>query len=140
MPRLVVVGALGLMLLGCDLPRDPEHTESLVRARQVIRLGGVAGADPDTAADATLAELSRRLGARIERREEESEILLSALENGELDLVYGHFAQDSPWSRIVHFGEAEGWTGKPPRHRQVPRFAMRNGENGWIMTVARAGE
>lgn len=140
MPRVVVAGALGLTLLGCDLPRDPEDTESLVRARETIRLGWVSGARPDPAAQATLAELSRRLGARVERREGESEALLSDLEKGRLDLVYGHFAQSSPWSRNVHLGEAEGWQTKPPKDHQAPRFAMRNGENGWIMTVARAGE
>jgi hypothetical protein len=137
---LLVAGALGLTLLGCDLPRDPDDTESLVRARETIRLGWVSGAGADPAAQATLARLSRELGARVERREGESEALLSDLERGHLDLVYGHFAQASPWSRKVHFGEAEGWTAKPPKDRQVPRFAMQNGENGWIMTVARAGE
>jgi len=140
MGRLVVAGALGLMLLGCDLPRDPEETESLVRENQVIRLGWVSGAEPDPAADATLARLSDRTGARIERRDDESEALLSQLEKGELDLVYGHFAQNSPWATLVHFGDAEGWEEKPPKDLQVPRFAMRNGENGWIMTVAEAGE
>lgn len=135
-----MAGALGLTLPGCDLPRDPEETESLVRARQTIRLGWVRGAEPDPAAQATLAELSRKLGAEIERHEGESETLLNDLEKGRLDLVYGQFAQDSPWSRLVHFGEAEGWTTKPPKHQQVPRFLMRNGENGWIMTVARAGQ
>jgi hypothetical protein len=137
---LLVAGALGLTLLGCDLPRDPDDTESLVRARETIRLGWVSGAEADPAAQATLAELSRKLSARVERREGESEALLSDLEGGHLDLVYGHFAQSSPWSRKVHFGEAEGWQTKPPKDHQAPRFAMQNGENGWIMTVARAGE
>jgi hypothetical protein len=137
---LLAAGALGLLLLGCDLPRDPDNTESLVRARETIRFGWVSGARPDPAAEATLAKLSRRLRARVERREGQSEALLSDLEKGHLDLVYGHFAQSSPWSRKVHFGEAEGWQTKPPKDHQAPRFAMQNGENGWIMSVARAGE
>jgi hypothetical protein len=128
------------MLAGCDLPRDPESTEDLIRSRQTIRLGWVSGARPDPAAQATLGELSRKLGARVERRQGESEALLSELEKGELDLVYGHFAEISPWSRLVHLGEAEGAAAKPPKDRHAPRFAMRNGENGWIMTVARAGQ
>jgi hypothetical protein len=140
MPRLVFAGALGLMLAGCDLPRDPEGTENLIRSRQTIRLGWVSGARPDPAAQATLAKLSRTLGARVERREGEGEVLLSELEKGELDLVYGHFAETSPWSRLVHLGQAEGAAEKPPKNEHAARFAMRNGENGWIMTLARAGE
>lgn len=139
MARLVFAGALGLMLAGCDLPRDPESTESLVRSRQTIRLGWVSGARPDPAAQATLGKLSRKLGARIERHEGESEVLLSDLEEGRLDLVYGHFAESSPWAKMVHLGEAEGATKKPPKDQHAPRFAMRNGENGWIMAVAHAG-
>jgi hypothetical protein len=140
MPRLVFAGALGLMLAGCDLPRDPESTEDLIRSRQAIRLGWVSGARSDPAAQATIGKLSRKLGARVERREGESEALLSELEKGRLDLVYGHFAESSPWSRLVHLGAAEGAAAKPPKDRHAPRFAMRNGENGWIMTVARASE
>ncbi|MXP40393.1 hypothetical protein GRI75_01875 [Altererythrobacter soli] len=139
MARLVFAGALGILLAGCDLPRDPEGTESLVRSRQTIRLGWVSGARPDPAAQATLAKLSRKFGARVERHAGESEALLSELEEGRLDLVYGHFAESSPWATKVHLGEAEGAKKKPPKDRHAPRFAMRNGENGWIMAVARAG-
>jgi hypothetical protein len=64
----------------------------------------------------------------------ESEVLLTKLENGDLDLVIGHFEKSSPWAQRVTIGpklksERQGmaeWHLAP---------AMRNGENGWIGLV-----
>lgn len=125
-----------LALLSCaDIPRDPKRTEALVRETGVIRLGWVGGAAPDDAATRALGKLAAQTGASVERHEGESEAVLSDLKDGKLDLVYGHFPQSSPWSKEVHFGRALGWRAKPPKHEHVPRFAMRNGENGWVMLV-----
>lgn len=135
--RMVLAASL-VALPGCDLPQDQEQTEILVRERGAIRLGRVAGARPDPVGEAVLAAVSHDIGVGIETREGESERLLSDLEEGELDLVYGHFPQDSPWSRKVYFGQPLGWDSPPPPHTHVPRFVMRNGENRWIMRIERA--
>lgn len=128
-----------LALVSCaDIPRDPERTEALVRETGVIRLGWVSGAAPDEAASRALGKLSAQTGASVELHEGESDAVLSDLKNGKLDLVYGHFPQSSPWSKEVHFGQALGWRAQAPKHEHVPRFAMRNGENGWVMLVAEA--
>lgn len=121
-----------------DIPRDPEGTEDRVRATQVIRLGMVAGAAPDPAAEETLARLERATGALAERTTGPGEQLLEGLETGEYDLVYGHFAEDSPWAAGVHLGTPPGGPDSAPASLRLPRFAFRMGENGWIAEVERA--
>lgn len=130
-----VLLGLFLLLVACGIPRDPEGTTARVRSSSTIRLGEVAGAPPDAHARAVLAELSSSTGARIERHQGHGEALLEALQAGELDLVYGRFADDSPWMSHVHLGERTDSAADPPPSMRVPRFAYRNGENGWIALV-----
>lgn len=138
--RLTAMAFLGAISLGgCgDMPRDPERTEALVRESGTIRLGWVEGTPPDAKALEVLGHVARSTGARVERSVADSEHLLSELEHGKIDLVYGRFAQDSPWATKVHLGQALGWRAAPPKHVEAPRFAFRNGENGWIMRFAKA--
>ncbi|WP_052761844.1 hypothetical protein [Aurantiacibacter luteus] len=132
----IIVAALGAALLaGCGMPRDPDGTSERVRASRVIRLGEIVGAEPDAQASAALARVARLTGAQVERRQGHGEEMLEALQAGELDLVYGRFADDSPWAAEVYFGEQPGRIGNPGKSERVPRFAFRNGENGWIATV-----
>lgn len=131
----LVLLAAAILPACSDIPRDPERTESLVRETGVIRLGWVGGATADEAANVALGKLSARTGARIERHVGESDQVLRDLAEGKLDLVYGPFAKTSPWAKEVHFGSALGWRAKPPKQERVSRFAMRNGENGWVMLV-----
>lgn len=124
---------------GCgDIPRDSEGTEALVRESKTIRLGWIAGTPPEAKAHDVLAKLEKATGARTQRSEGDSETLLGDLEDGKIDLVYGSFAMDSPWVKHVHLGKALGWRAEPPKHVAAPRFAYRNGENGWIMRVETA--
>lgn len=126
---------------GCsELPRDPERTEALVRESGAIRLGWVTGAQSDPKALQVLGEVERITGARTERISGDSETLLSDLEDGKIDVVYGRFAQASPWAKKVHLGSALGWRASPPKHVETPRFAFRNGENGWIMRFERIAQ
>lgn len=136
--RLALTGLAGLILASCDMPRDPEMTTSLVRETGTIRLGWIEDARADAHVSDALAELQETTGAGLQIRRGDSEEILSELAEGKIDLAYGNFAMDSPWSKEVHFGRAIGWRARPPRHESVQRFAMRNGENGWIMTVEKA--
>lgn len=121
-----------------DIPRDPERTESLVRETGTIRLGVTNGGKQSEDAKRALERVAAITNARIERRMGESEQLLSELRDGRIDLVYGSFADASPWGKEVHFTSAPGWRAKPPPSQAVPRFAIRNGENGWLMLVENA--
>jgi hypothetical protein len=130
---------MALFASSCDdLPRDPERTEDLVRESKVIRLGWVEGEPSGSEVSTVLSRIEQATGARAERRPGDSETLLGELEDGKIDLVYGRFADDSPWARKVHFGYPLGYRAQPPKHVEAPRFAMRNGENGWIMRLERA--
>lgn len=130
-----------LALAACtDLPRDPHGTLDRVEAGKTIRLGQIAGSPTDAAAEATLRRLSARTGARVSRTEGHGEELLEGLEDGDFDLVYGHFADDSPWATGVHFGTPPGGPKHPPKSLRIARFAFRMGENGWITAVEEAGK
>lgn len=138
--RLFLLTLVALFLSSCDVPRDPELTEQQVRESGVVRLGWVEGTPADPAALAALTRILQATDATAQRVTGDSERLLGELKNGKIDLVYGRFAQQSPWAKEVHFGRALGWRAKPPKHEEVPRFAFRQGENGWIMLVERASE
>lgn len=131
--------ALAPALASCaDLPRDPERTEALVRESNAIRVGWVTGSPFYPPVNDALAAIARSTDARLERHDGDSETLLRELEKGKIDLVYGSFAMDTPWSKHIHLGKALGWRAEPPKHFAAPRFAYRNGENGWIMRVEEA--
>lgn len=120
-----------------ELPRDPEGTTERVRRTHEIVLGDIAGAPPSPDAEWVLDRVAARLGARVTRVDGHGEDLLNRLEKGKVDLVYGHFAKASPWARRVHFGTPLGRRRKVGKEEHVPRFAFRNGENGWIALVER---
>ncbi|GGD60078.1 hypothetical protein GRI62_00375 [Erythrobacter arachoides] len=123
------------IVAGCGIPLDPGGTTDRVRDDRIIRLGEIAGADPDASVRAALVRVAEATDARIERTPGHAEELLEALEAGRLDLVYGRFAGDSPWATHVHFGKQPGRADAPGKSERVPRFAYRNGENGWITLV-----
>lgn len=127
-----------LALGACDIPLDPSQTSERIRTKQVIRVGWVDNTPAGPVAQAALVKLSEESGARIEQRPGDSETLLGELEKGKLDLVYGRYPATSPWTKRVYFGRPHGWLAKPPKDDPVPRFAMPNGENRWIMAVEKA--
>src|SRR5690606_27027493 len=121
-----------------DLPRDPEGTTERVRHAHEIVLGEVAGAPLSPGVGRTLDRVAARLDPGVETVSGHGEDLLGRLEKGEVDLVYGHFAASSPWAARVHFGTPLGSRRNIGKDERVPRFAFRNGENGWIALVERA--
>jgi len=127
--------AMAAALASCGLPRDPERTADTVRANGVLRLGMVAGDERDEAAERQLAAAAREHGAVVRRRTASAHELLRDLEDGGLDLVYGRFPADSPWATRIHLGRVPRQLAEPPEDVAAPRFAFRNGENGWIMAV-----
>ena len=136
--QLAVAGLVGVALAGCDMPHDPQMTTSLVRETHTIRLGWIEGAESDEYVQEALSKLQRKTGAGVEITRGDSEKLLADLAEGKLDLAYGTLPMDSPWSKEVYFGSALDWRARPPSYEPVSRFAMRHGENGWIMLVEAA--
>lgn len=129
--------ALATGLGACDLPRDPETTLDRIEDSGTIRLGLVAGTALSAPAGRKLDRTVRERGAELQIERDEGEALLMELEEGGLDLVYGNFAASSPWRSRVHLGNVPGRSQQPPSDEPAPRFAFRNGENGWIMAMER---
>lgn len=136
--RWALLGPLAAMLYACDMPRDAADTEQGIRERGEVLLGEVEGVEPDPASRRALDRAARALGAGVTRIPGHGEELLENLADGKLDIVYGEFADDSPWAANVHFGQPAGSNDKPGKSERVPRFAFRNGENGWITRVEEA--
>ena len=133
MGRIVVIVALMCGLAACDsYPRDSAGTLDSVRARQTIRLGLASTERTDQPIlDRLSAELGKATGARIQVTGGSEEELLARLEHGELDLVAGHFAEDSPW--LADAALIEPLASRPVGERNIGlALVARNGENAWI--------
>lgn len=131
--------AAALAACGLDVPRDVDGTLERVRATHVIHVGLVEGPVPASARPAVAAFLARlraATGARPEIVRGSAEPLLAGLEEGELDLVIGEIAQDSPWIADVAVIEplAERTVGQ---HRLGLSPIARNGENAWVVLLER---
>ncbi|MFS0737874.1 hypothetical protein ABC347_12560 [Sphingomonas sp. 1P06PA] len=124
-----------LIVVGCDLPRDPDGTLDRIEADRSFRVGLIAnGGDARGAAEqaALIDRIARRTAARPVIRHGSAEPLLAELEAGGLDVVIGHFDGASPWSRLVTLTDPIRDYGG---HGLVA--ALPNGENRWIMLVER---
>jgi hypothetical protein len=123
-----------------NYPDDIAGTSDRIRKTRVFRVGIVAvGNDhvDETAVDAYLARIERVTGARRLLKMAAAEPLLAALEHGDLDIVIGEFADDTPWVPEVAFVDplANRLVGK----RTISLFPVaRNGENRWIMLLEKA--
>lgn len=132
--KALLFPAAALLLAGCGaVPVDPDGTLERIRGERRFNVGLIAsGAPVAERAQGLLGRLSRATGARASVEHGAAEALLTRLEEGELDLVVGEFAEKSPWAAQVTLTEpiaAEG--------RMVLAAAARNGENGWIALVHR---
>jgi len=123
-----------LLAAGCDaIPSDPDGTLERVREQRSFRVGLIAShsAPPDAAAD-LLRRLSRATSAKAMLERGPAEALLTRLEEGDLDLVLGEFAEKSPWAAQVTLSEPIVTNGPT-----ILAAAARNGENAWIALVHR---
>ena len=127
------------LLLACsscsDFPRDPDGTLDRIRSEGRFNVGLVA---PLTAQGGPHEAFLGRLGAKTSARPAfttgDSEPLLKKLEEGELDLVIGHFDKKSPWSTMVEIGPALH-SAKQGKATIELAPVMPVGENAWIALV-----
>lgn len=126
--------AAALLFAGCDsIPSDPDGTLDRVREERLFRVGLIASHSPPPGAAADLLQrLTRATGAKASLERGPAEALLTRLEEGELDLVLGEFAEKSPWAAQVTLSEPIAATGPV-----VLAAAARNGENAWIALIHR---
>lgn len=127
-----------LVLAACaDYPRDAEGTLDAVRDRGTIRVGVTEIPPSDMIVLQNVGrDLGRATGARMDLMVGDQERLLAQLEEGEIDIVAGLLAEDSPW--IADVALIEPLTEQPAGQRKIGlTLAARNGENAWIGLLER---
>ncbi len=136
---LVLLTALATLALGgCDdFPNDIAATMDEVTETGVLHAGIVADGRSEVNERSLAEKIADAAGAEAEMELGSAEVLLHQLEEGELDIVVGKFANASPWNGRVALTEAPNPEWEPARHEPVLRAAVRNGENRWLMFVSR---
>jgi len=139
-----------LILAACGLPRDPEGTLERVRGG-TLRVGFVvdtpwvteAGQGAGGIEGAIVTELARGLGARIAWTHASETPLLTALHDGDLDLVIAGLTKSSPWAAKASFTRPYyvDTTIVHGERMEIPHVvAVRPGENAWQVHVERVLE
>lgn len=126
-----------LLLAGCSgLPWDADGTLERVRRSQVLRAGIIAGEtnEPVATERRFLDLMAMDTGSRINLVRGSAEELLPQIERGELDIVIGNFASDTPWTERVTIMPTARQMGARDGE-SAPAAAVKNGENGWIALV-----
>jgi polar amino acid transport system substrate-binding protein len=148
MPPSVRYLTLALTLTAaCGLPRDPERTLDRVR-NGTLRVGFVVDTPWVTAADvgaggiegAIVGALARDVGARIAWKAGSETPLLTALHDGDLDLVVAGLTKESPWAAKVSLTRpyyVDTTTVHGERAELPHVLAVRAGENAWQVHVER---
>lgn len=131
---------IALSIGGCDgIPKDQAGTLERIAAERVFRVGTIASGQRPVGPDRQLLllrRISRITGARPSIEPGASEPLLAKLEQGELDLVVGELAPESPWGKRVTILPPLGERVSADGHFHLVAVA-RNGENGWISLLHR---
>lgn len=137
--RLLVLGVAASLVGGCDLPKDPEGT--LQHVRGAVLHVGVTGADglTDREEQKAIERLAADLGAKIEYQSGELHRLADQLEHGEIEIIADQIPSDTPFSKHLGLSSpvSEIVIGNK---RKKTVFAVRKGENGFLMAVERAIE
>ena len=128
-----------LLLASCGpYPHDIEGTFESVEKNGVVRVGlaEIEPADAPAARD-YLARIEAATGAKVRTTSGPAERQLAALEAGELDLVIGEFAEDTPWLDSVAVIEPIASRTVGDRRIGLAPVAA-NGENRWIGVLEKA--
>ena len=137
-------------VVACGLPRDPESTLERVRGG-TLRVGFVvdtpwvteSGKGAGGVEGVIAAELARGLGARIAWTHASETPLLTALHDGDLDLVIAGLTEESPWAAKASFTRpyyVDTITVNSERSEVPHVVAVPPGENAWQVHVERVLE
>ena len=148
MRRLVLLAAVLLTLLtpGCGgFPADPEDTLERVTGG-VLRVGvspnpphtEVRGsAEPIGHEVVLVREFAATLPAEIEWTVGGEEMLILALEHGDLDLVIGGLTADTPWTEHAAITKPYAEATDPAGDKVELVMAARLGENAFLLRLER---
>jgi hypothetical protein len=128
-----------LTLTACGpYPRDIDGTLADIEGTQVIRVGFAnLRAEDLPSAEGFVARIEDATGARARVDTAPAETQIARLEDGQLDLVIGEFAEDTPWGTEVAILEPLGWRQVGARRLGLSPVAP-HGENRWIALLEKA--
>jgi polar amino acid transport system substrate-binding protein len=143
---LLAVALTVLLTAGCGtFPADPEDTLQRVTGG-ILRVGvspnpphtEVRGpADPEGSEVVLVRDFAASLPAEIQWTVGGEEMLILALENGDLDLVIGGLTADTPWTKHAAitkpYAEATDPAGEPVKLVMAARL----GENAFLLRLER---
>ncbi|MCB5176406.1 MULTISPECIES: hypothetical protein [Microvirga] len=134
---LAATAALGGLLAGCDLPRDPEETLEMVRGKE-LRVG-VLQSDRNAEQDRAVVEiLAENLQSQPVYTEGDAHRLFEELDRGHIHLIIGGVPKSTPFKK-AGFSKAVGpLYGSAEEEKRV--LAVRAGENAFLLRVNRAIE
>ena len=143
---VIVTICTGVTTVGCGaVPRDPEKT--LERVTGATLRVGVSHHPPWTDAGQTteptgseidlVKGFAQTLGAKIEWVVGGEEMLITALEHGELHLVVGGLTAETPWVDHVAITKPYAETRDARGERQELVMAAPPGENAYLLTLER---
>ena len=116
--------------------RDPEETTEQVSGG-VLRVGWVAGAEPNAIERGAVAGVAERLGASVEASEGPIHHLVSELQEGRLHLLGGALPEKTPFASEIGLTKHVGAVvlrGEP----EPTVMAIRSGENRFLLLVNEA--
>lgn len=127
-----------LLLVGCDgLPRDAAGTTDRIERTHKMRATVLPGTPDARPALALLDAYAHKHGAQLTLVPIHGEHAHKALEDGEIDVLVGHFAQASPWQADIALSKPVARGEPDDKHHPVLRIARRNGENALILATDR---
>lgn len=130
---------LPLLIGGCDaLPRDAAGTTDRIERAHAMRVTILPGTPDARPALALLDSYARSHDARITLVPIHGEHAHKALEDGEIDVLVGHFAKASPWQADIALSKPVARGEPDDKDHPVLRIARRNGENALILATDRA--
>ena len=136
MRNLVFPMCLALAACG-PYPNDVTGTLDDIERTRTIKVGFADMRPADMAtATAFVARIERATGGKAAIDQGPTETQLARLENDQLDLVIGEFAQDTPWGIDVTILEPLA-TRTVGTHEMGLSAVAANGENRWIGLLER---
>lgn len=125
--KLIGIAPL-FLLLGCNLPQDPNKTLIKLRSSHQIKIGACSAIDQPELN--LLIAIAKELDTKIVWSFNSQEELYRLLERNKLDLVTCEIQSDSPWSEMISF------TIPYSQNNHINYvFAVAKGENAWLSYI-----
>src|SRR5918994_2947755 len=136
--RVLMAFLMGSILVGCDLPRDPEDTLETVQGQE-LRVGVLKFGENADKDRPIVERLAASLEAKLIYVEGDAHALVEDLKRGHLHLVIGGVPESTPFGKELGLSKPVGPL--HGAHEEEDRvLAVRPGENAFLLRVNQAIE